>query len=180
MNTREIVSVLGPLALRIRQDNPTYGLISEDRLLDWLEDYFKGDEYGLKRGDANRRAGEFLQSVGHYSNLLVERGHQRYGFLHLTFEEALAARGLEKLGQTDFDQSLNLILTNLTDPNWHETILLAIGVWGLIRENEAAAGKAVQAILDAPCPPGCEGQPTLLAGECLEEVGVTPRATMYQ
>jgi formylglycine-generating enzyme required for sulfatase activity len=173
MNTRETISVLGPLALRIREDNPTYGLISEDRLLDWLADYFQGEEWGLKRGQACERARDFLQSVQRYSNLLVERGHQRYGFLHLTFEEALAARGLEKLGQTDFPQSLNLILKHLTDPAWRETILLAIGVWGLIRENDAAAGKVVQAMLEASCPTECAGQPVLLAGECLEDVGVS-------
>jgi formylglycine-generating enzyme required for sulfatase activity len=171
MNTREIISVLGPLALRIRQDNPTYGLISEDRLLDWLADYYQGDEWGLMRGEACQRAGEFLESVQRYSNLLVERGHQRYGFLHLTFEEALAARGLEKLAQTDFPQSQALILEHVTDPAWRETILLAIGVWGLIRENDVAAGKVVQAILEAPCPTECAGQTVLLAGECLENVG---------
>ena len=102
----ETVSVLGPLALSLREENPTYGLISEERLIDWLTDHFMGDDWGLRRGEARKRARDFLDSVHKYSNLLLERGQGRYGFIHLTFEEALAARGLVQRGQLKLDDSL--------------------------------------------------------------------------
>jgi formylglycine-generating enzyme required for sulfatase activity len=167
----ETVAVLGPLALWLRQENPTAGLVSEEDLHSWLTDHFQGEEWGYKRGEARQKATAFMKSVRKYSNLLVERGKGRYGFMHLTFEEALAARGLEKLGQEDLEQSLGLLKAHLADPGWRETILLAVGVWGLVRENRIAAGKAVQTILETECTGEYAGQHILIAGACLEDVG---------
>ncbi|MBT3392370.1 MAG: SUMF1/EgtB/PvdO family nonheme iron enzyme [Chloroflexi bacterium] len=167
----ETVSILGPLALWLRQENPTAGLVSQEKLLDWLTDYHQGEEWGMKRGEARRAASAFLKSVRKYSNLLLERGQGRYGFIHLTFEEALAARGLEKLSQTDMAASLALIQQHLTDPGWRETILLAIGVWGIVRENPHTAGKVVEAMLAMECSEDGAGQNIIMAGTCLEDVG---------
>ena len=55
----------------------------------WLADYYR-DEWGMAPGPARAEAREFLVAVRRYSNLLVERGVDQYGFLHLTFEEMLA------------------------------------------------------------------------------------------
>ncbi len=167
----ETVSVLGPLALWLREENPTYGLISEERLIDWLTDHFMGDDWGLRRGEARERAREFLDSVHKYSNLLLERGQGRYGFMHLTFEEALAARGLVQKGQLKLDDSLALIGKYVADPAWRETILLAVGVWGLVREEPRKAGEVVRAILKMDCDGDDACTNVLLAGACLEDVG---------
>jgi formylglycine-generating enzyme required for sulfatase activity/energy-coupling factor transporter ATP-binding protein EcfA2 len=167
----ETVSVLGPLALSLREENPTYGLISEERLIDWLTDHFMGDDWGLRRGEARERSREFLDSVHKYSNLLLERGQGRYGFIHLTFEEALAARGLVQKGQLQLDDSLALIGNYVADPAWRETILLAVGVWGLVREEPRKAGEVVRAILKMDCAGDDACTNVLLAGACLEDVG---------
>jgi formylglycine-generating enzyme required for sulfatase activity/energy-coupling factor transporter ATP-binding protein EcfA2 len=167
----ETVSVLGPLALSLREDNPTYGLISEERLIDWLTDHFMGDDWGLRRGEARARSRDFLDSVHKYSNLLLERGQGRYGFMHLTFEEALAARGLVQKGQLKLDDSLALIGRYVADPAWRETILLAVGVWGLVREEPRKAGEVVRAILKMDCNGADACTNVLLAGACLEDVG---------
>jgi formylglycine-generating enzyme required for sulfatase activity/energy-coupling factor transporter ATP-binding protein EcfA2 len=167
----ETVSVLGPLALSLREENPTYGLISEERLIDWLTDHFMGDDWGLRRGEARARARDFLDSVHKYSNLLLERGQGRYGFIHLTFEEALAARGLAQKGQLKLDDSLALIGKYVADPAWRETILLAVGVWGLVREEPRKAGEVVRAILKMDCAGDDACTNILLAGNCLEDVG---------
>ncbi len=165
MDYLETVTVLGPLALWLREENPTAGLVTEERLIEWLTNYYAGDEWRLPRGEAMKRAREFLGGVRQYSNLLIERGQGRWGFIHLTFEEALAARGLVLLGQLKLDDSLAVIEKHLTDPAWRETILLAVGIWGLVREQPRVAGEVARAMLKW----GHEG--VLLAGACLEDVG---------
>ena len=167
----ETIGVLGPLALWLREENPTAGIVPEERLREWLSKHFQGDEWGEKRGPAALHAREFLDSVRKYSNLLLERGQGRYGFIHLTFEEALAARGLVRLGELRLDDSLAIICAHLTDPGWRETILLAVGVWGLVREEPRKAGEVARAILKHECAGENAGKGILLAGACLEDVG---------
>ena len=171
LDYNQTIAVLEPLALWLRTENPTAGLVSERQMLNWLTEHFMGDDWGLKRGQAMERAGEFLQSVHKYSNLLVERGRGQYGFLHLTFEEALAAMGLVEKGQLDRNISIALIQEHLTDPAWRETILLAIGVWGLLYNQRLVAGEVVRAILNMECEGEFVGQNILVAGACLEDVG---------
>ncbi|MBP7688936.1 MAG: NACHT domain-containing protein [Thermoflexales bacterium] len=167
----QTISVLGPLALWLRQENPTAGLVTEERLIEWLTLFFMGEDWGDKRGAAAKHAREFLDSVHTYSNLLLERGPGRYGFLHLTLEEALAARGLVQLSQLNLADSLSVMRDHLTDPAWRETILLAVGVWGLVREEPRKAGEVVRAILKMDCAGKAVCQNVLLAGACLEDVG---------
>jgi len=95
----------------------------------------------------------------------------RSGFIHLTFEEALAAYGLVSAGQIDPQKSLHYIQAHLHDPAWRETILLSVGVRGLINRQPRAAGEMVRAILKMDCDEENPGENILLAGACLEDVG---------
>jgi len=172
LNTNDILMTLGPLALWMRAENPTAGVVTEDALIGELTRHFSGEDWGLPRGEARKEARSFMLSVHKYSNLLVERGPKQFGFLHLTFEEMLAAYGLYQKGQLNLDESLDVICQHMTDPGWRETLLLAIGVWGLANKQPKVAGKIVTAIVAAD--PGYEhpGENLLLAGACLEDVGV--------
>jgi predicted NACHT family NTPase len=78
-------------------------------LIQELTNHYTGPDWGFKRGEAQRAARGFLDNVHHYSNILVERGQKQYGFLHLTFEEMLAAYGIYQRGQLDWKESLALI-----------------------------------------------------------------------
>jgi formylglycine-generating enzyme required for sulfatase activity len=171
MDYEATLEVLGPLALRVREENPTAGLVSARQLHDWLAEYYMGEQWGLKQGPARDKAREFLESVRHYSNLLVERGEGQYGFIHLTFEEALAAYGLVSAGQLDRNKTLQHIQTHLTDPAWRETILLSVGVAGLINRQPLAAGEIARAMLRMSCSQAQTGYNILMAGVCLEDVG---------
>jgi formylglycine-generating enzyme required for sulfatase activity/energy-coupling factor transporter ATP-binding protein EcfA2 len=175
MDYLEILSTLGPLALWLRQENPAAGVVPEAALLDWLTKYYMGEDWGLPRGPAAEKGRGFLKSVRTYSNLVLERGQGRYGFIHLTFEEMLAAYGLYQMGQLKLQDSLAVIQEHLTDPAWRETILLAVGVWGLANKQPKVAGEVVRAMLKMDCgrAAGDACQNVLLAGACLEDVGDT-------
>jgi formylglycine-generating enzyme required for sulfatase activity/energy-coupling factor transporter ATP-binding protein EcfA2 len=171
MDYEATLEVLGPLALRVREENPTAGLVSARQLQDWLTEHYTGEQWGLKPGPAREKAREFLDSVRYYSNLLVERGEGQYGFIHLTFEEALAAYGLVSEGQIDRQRTLTRIQEHLTDPAWRETILLSVGVAGLINRQPLVAGEIARSILKMQCDEKHQGYNILLAGACLEDVG---------
>jgi formylglycine-generating enzyme required for sulfatase activity len=171
LNPNETLLTLGSLALWLRQENPTAGVVPEEALLSELTRQYMSDDWGLKRGPASEKAHEFLESVRRYSNLLVERGPKLYGFLHLTFEEILAAYGIYQRGQLEIENGLAIIREHLIDPAWRETILLAVGVWGLANKQPRVAGEVVRAILKMDCTGMYVGQNILIAGACLEDVG---------
>ena len=171
LNYNEVLDTLGPLALWLREENPTAGVVSGDALLAQLTRHYMGEDWGLKRGPAAQKANEFLESVRRYSNLLLERGRNQYGFLHLTFEEMLAAYGIFQRGQLRYTDSLPIIQDHLLDPGWRETILLAVGVWGLANKQPKVAGEVVRAMLKMTCGQAGDCQHVLIAGACLEDVG---------
>jgi formylglycine-generating enzyme required for sulfatase activity len=171
LNPNEVLSTLGPLALWLRQENPTAGVVPEDTLLNELTRHYMGEDWGLKRGPASEKAHLFLDSVRRYSNLLVERGPHQYGFLHLTFEEMLAAYGIYQRGQLNLEAALAVIREHLPDPAWRETILLSVGVWGLANKQPRVAAEVVRAMLKMDCAGSEACQNVLLVGACLEDVG---------
>ena len=170
MDYLETVQVLAPLGLWLRQTNPTAGLVSRAAIEDWLADYYQ-EEWGEKRGPARQRGREFLRGVRQYSNLLVERGWEQYGFLHLTFEEMLAAKGIAALEQLGVQEAVNVILRYLDDPAWHETILLAIGALGLVAQRPVAAGAVLCELCAAAPDAEKQGRAIVLAGKALLDVG---------
>lgn len=53
------LEVLGPLALRLREENPTAGLVSARQLQDWLTEHYTGEQWGLKPGPAREKRVNF-------------------------------------------------------------------------------------------------------------------------
>lgn len=171
MDYETTLEILRPLALRIREENPTAGLVSARELQNWLTELYSSDHWGLKPGPAREKACGFLDAIRHNSNLLVERGEGQYGFIHLTFEEALAAYGLVAAGQINRQKSIDLIQKHLCDPFWHETILLSVGVLGLVNRQPRAAGEMVRALLSMSIDEKHNSIAVLMAGACLEDLG---------
>jgi hypothetical protein len=131
-----------------------------------------------KRGHADPEAAtsRFIEDVRDYAGLLLERGHREYGFIHLNFQEFLAAVGIAQTGQESIAPIVEVLGENIGDANWHEVIQLAIGYIGIIQQRDEAAGAVLQKILDQA--PGAPGQAAVLAGEALIDVGaagVTPQ-----
>ena len=74
--------VLAPLALWMHEVSPGVGLVKRADLHRKLGEIFAG------RGAADPEAAthQFLRDVREYAALLLERGPEEYGFIHLTFE----------------------------------------------------------------------------------------------
>jgi formylglycine-generating enzyme required for sulfatase activity/energy-coupling factor transporter ATP-binding protein EcfA2 len=167
----ETVQVLAPLALWLREENPTAGLVSREQIESWLTGYYQR-EWGKPRGPARQRARGFLAGVRRYSNLLVERGEGQYGFLHLTFEEMLAAKGIAmREDQDGLPAALETICQYWLDPAWRETLLLAVGVLGIVKQSPFKAGRVLQGLCTEDLPDANRGQNVVLAGEALADVG---------
>jgi formylglycine-generating enzyme required for sulfatase activity/energy-coupling factor transporter ATP-binding protein EcfA2 len=170
MDYLETVQVLAPLGLWLRETNPTAGLVSRSALEEWLADFYRR-EWEMTPGPARREAREFLEAVRRYSNLLVERGREQYGFLHLTFEEMLAAKGIAAQAQLGPGGAVGTILRYLHDPAWHETILLAVGALGVVAQQPVAAGAVLCSLCDAALEGEDRGWNVVTAGEALLDVG---------
>jgi formylglycine-generating enzyme required for sulfatase activity len=175
MRYEETVQVLAPLALWLRQENPTAGLVNRAQLERWLTDYYRGDEWRLPRGEARQRGRAFLDSVQRYSNLLLERGERQYGFLHLTLEEMLAAQGIVQRMDASEEDVLGLFKRYLLDPAWQETLQLAIGFIGVIQWRPRVAGEMLQQLLarEASANKTGRGRSAIFAGKALLDMGPT-------
>jgi len=170
MDYLETVQVLAPLALWLRETNPTAGLVRRAEVERWLTAYYM-EEWGQARGPARQQGRAFLQAVRRYSNLLVERGQGQYGFLHLTFEEMLAAKGIAARAQLGPKGAVGVILRHLDEPAWHETILLAVGALGIVAQQPLAAGAVLQALCAADLDDDRRAYAVVLAGEALLDAG---------
>jgi formylglycine-generating enzyme required for sulfatase activity len=175
MRYEETVQVLAPLALWLRQENPTAGLVGRDQMEQWLTDYYRGEEWRLPTGEARIRGRDFLDGVQRYSNLLLERGERQYGFLHLTLEEMLAAQGIVQRMDAEPEDVLGFFKRYLTDPAWQETLQLAIGFIGVIQRRPRVAGEILQALLIGAVPANKtdQGRSAIFAGRALLDMGPT-------
>jgi formylglycine-generating enzyme required for sulfatase activity/energy-coupling factor transporter ATP-binding protein EcfA2 len=167
----ETVQVLAPLALWLREENLTAGLVGREQIEGWLADYYRR-EWTEPPGPARQRAREFLRGVRQYSNLLVERGEGQYGFLHLTFEEMLAAKGIALLeDQAGLDAAMGVICDHWMEPAWRETLLLAVGVLGIVKQSPFKAGRVLRELCETDLEGDDRGRNVILASEALADVG---------
>jgi|GEM_PF-864893 len=164
LDERFVVNLLGPAALWIHTEQPG-GLVEQHDLERQLAQTLV-QTYGLAHGKAQHLADDFIDLVRRHTGLLEERGHRRYGFLHLTFEEYLAARALiESAVVGDADA---LILQRCADPGWREVLRLA-----LASASQKEAQRLLLHLLAAPTTAETHGRPVVLAGECLLDIGRT-------
>ncbi len=123
-----VLAILLPLAAEIH-DGSACGVIDEAGLREVLGRHLPEDE-----------AEGFLRVVREQVGLLTVRGEGVYGFLHLAFQEYLAACWL---AAPDGD-AVERLLGKLDDPRWREPLVMALG--RLSAERTAAE---TEALLDA-------------------------------
>ena len=157
----ETMRVLAPLALWMHQTSPGVGLVKREEMRRELERIYR------ERGEAapEQAARRLLQDARDHASLLLERGAGQYGFIHLTFQEYLAAVAIGQLGQSDVTPVAQLLAQHVDDPTWHEVTLLTIGYLGIIQQRDSAAGETLVKLMTIH-----EGEPgaaVALAGEAV-------------
>ncbi len=166
----ETVRILAPLALWMHQVSPGVGLVKRGDLRRKLVEIYsqQGED------EPERASRRFLADVRQHAGLLLERGAGQYGFIHLTFEEYLAAIGLARLGQRNIEPIVDLLARHVGDPAWREVALLAVGYLGIVQQQEQVAGDVVGALLERQ--PGEPGEAAALVGQAVVDAwpgGVT-------
>ncbi|RRR71672.1 MAG: NACHT domain-containing protein, partial [Candidatus Viridilinea halotolerans] len=162
LDERFVVNLLGPVALWLHGEQAG-GLVDQDVLVARIAATLEQTD-GLARPRARRLAHDFVELMRRETGLLQERGYRRFGFLHLTFEEYLAARGLlESLAVVEPEA---LLCRWAADVRWREVLRLAVAA-----APQREAGRLLQVILRAPSAGNDYGRPVVLAGECLLDVG---------
>ena len=164
----DIIKILRPLAFWMHE-HPAVGAIPEEELQEQIVRQLTGRT--INEYEATKMAEQFLQTVRGKTGILVERGKDRYGFLHLTFEEYFAARELEKRRDKH-----SFIRAHLHDPRWREVILLTVGAIGILQSNEEEVTELVQHTIAkaASLYESSLHRDLLFAGLCLaDDVGVT-------
>jgi HEAT repeat protein len=124
----ELIKILRPLAFWMHQ-HPAVGNIPGEELHEQIVKQLT--ERSINEYEASKLAEQFLETVRGKTGILVERGKDRYGFLHLTFEEYFAAKELEK-----YTDRNDFIKNHLHHPRWREVILLTVGAIGILQSNE--------------------------------------------
>jgi HEAT repeat protein/energy-coupling factor transporter ATP-binding protein EcfA2 len=117
LDEREVVNMLAPVAFYMHQRQPG-GLISRAELEAQVVQVL-AERRGEPPDRARKLASEFVNLIREQVGLLLERGPNQFGFMHLTFEEYLAARYIA--GKRE---PFTLIKPHLYDPRWQEVILL--------------------------------------------------------
>ena len=130
LSSAELSLVLSPLAAHIHQNYAT-GLIQHKELKELVAKYLSESPSFQSRNQVmDDKIEDFLRIIREDVGLLAARGEFLYGFLHLTFQEYLAALYLVR-SKVDASQE---IIDRLSDPRWQEPILLALGyvssTWG--------------------------------------------------
>ncbi|MCK6507229.1 NACHT domain-containing protein [Myxococcota bacterium] len=134
----DAVRLLGPLALEVIARGQA-GAIPEDLLRASLQRSARAGGAPVL-GDVDQALGLFRDELG----LLVEQGPGTWAFLHMTLAEYLAAWELargEGLEQRVADPTRAFLAP------WREVLLLAAGVLGVLRAEDARLDRVVEALV---------------------------------
>ena len=121
----ELFDVLEPLAEHIHRYEPT-GLIPETQLRQLTLQFLaksRGENPLRPTPQLRQNVDEIIRVMREDVGLIAARGEGVYGFLHLTFQEYLAARALVK----DPALACSHITERMGDARWREAIRLGLG-----------------------------------------------------
>ncbi len=161
----QTMKILAPLALWMHENSPGVGLVKEGALLRRLEALCSERGYA----NATSAANEFLEDVRKGSSLLVSRGEHQYGFIHLTFQEYLAAVALAWQAREDAAALVRTLITHIGEAPWHEVVLLTVGYLGIVDQWEERASNVVESLLEKA--PGPAGEAVVWMGEAVADAG---------
>lgn len=157
----ETIRLLAPLALWMHQTSPGVGLVKREPLRREMEKICAAR--GLPQPEQAAR--QLLDDVREHAGLLLERGAGEYGFIHLTFQEYLAAVAIAQRDQRDVAGIVETLGRHVDDDNWHEVTMLTTGYIGIIQQLDHVAGEVVRRLIKQS--PGQPGAAIVLAGQAV-------------
>ncbi len=169
----QTLRLLAPLALWMHETNPGVGLVKREDLRRKLEAMLTA----LHDPDPVHAAHTFLDDVREHAALLLERGPEEYGFIHLTFEEYLSAVALALRAEGQAQTIVDYLTPHVGEPAWREITLLTVSYLGIRQQLPGVAGQVVEGLI--ACAGGPPGEATVLAGEAVLDAlpgGVLPAA----
>jgi formylglycine-generating enzyme required for sulfatase activity len=161
LDEEDTVRMLAPLALWMHEIAPGVGLVPRPDLQRKLIELFTA------RGEEDSRAAskQFLEDVHQHAALLLARGPEEYGFIHLTFEEYLAAVAIALEGQGDAELMAGILSPHIGEQAWREVTLLTVAYLGIPQRLPRVAGQVVEAL--ALAKEGQPGEAAVLAGDAV-------------
>jgi formylglycine-generating enzyme required for sulfatase activity len=161
----DTLRILQPLALWMHETSPGVGLVKEGDLHRELQRIFAE----RKERDPEKAAHQFLVDVREHTSLLLDRGGRQYGFIHLTFQEYLAAAALAQKGQQEVGPIVSALSSHVGEAPWREVSLLTLGYLALVQQRDQAASAVLGELLQRS--PGPAGEAAILAGEAVVDMG---------
>jgi formylglycine-generating enzyme required for sulfatase activity len=165
MDPVRTMKILAPLALWLHETSPARGLVSQTVLNQKLRALFS--EKGSLDPESDAQA--FIADIRGETGLILARGPADFGFIHLTFQEYLAAVGIADKGQTSVKPVVDYFSTHLPEPGWREVFMLAIGYIGIVQERGEAVGEILKRLMETA--KEGSGSEAILAGEAIHDMG---------
>ncbi|MEM7248111.1 MAG: SUMF1/EgtB/PvdO family nonheme iron enzyme [Acidobacteriota bacterium] len=162
----QTLRLLAPLALWMHETSPQQGLVPTVRVRERLVELMKT----MGVDDVDERADTFLNDLAQHAGLLIERGPKLLGFLHLTFQEYLAAVGLALRGQEGVGLILEYLRPRVTEPAWREVTRLCVAYLALVQHRDESAGAVIEALAEMAAEGADCGKPVVLAGEAAVDI----------
>lgn len=155
LDRHQAENILIPMALWLQREKPsgTAGRVELETKLTDICLREKGCSWETatvpQLREAEDKARRFLREMREIAGLIVERGHDAFGFLHLTFQEYFTGRELARL---DAKERWEVIRPHLHNPRWREPILLSAGRLGVVENRRKEVSDFVSLILDCADP----------------------------
>ncbi|ODS40667.1 hypothetical protein BEH94_00475 [Candidatus Altiarchaeales archaeon WOR_SM1_SCG] len=138
---RTALDLLKPLALWLHDKE--HSLATGYELENFLVNKYT-EQFGADKRESKKQVEEFISYIRERTGLLDERGRNSFGFMHLTFEEYLAAL---HLSDGDVSEIFENIKPNLHNPRYKEIILLTSGC--LSEQGQKRASDFIRKIYNA-------------------------------